>query len=109
VILKVDPRSGKILWQVQKLGQRCYLSGKYVYTTSANQGGIAMAIGLAEAVNAPRPDAPVYFHIYRLDPASGEEMWDFYREEAPEEEAFQQNWFVLRFGSEVQAWKFLAF
>lgn len=109
VILKVDPRSGKILWQVQKLGQRCYLSGKYVYTVSANQGGMAMLVGLAEAVNAPRPDAPVYFHIYRLDPASGEEMWDFYREEAPEEEAFQQNWFVLRFGNEVQAWKFLTF
>lgn len=109
VILKVDPRSGKILWQVQKLGQRCYLSGKYVYTVSANQGGIAMAIGLAEAVNAPRPGAPVYFHIHRLDPATGEEMWDFYREEAPDEEAFQQNWFVLRFGNEVQAWKFLTF
>jgi hypothetical protein len=109
VILKVDPRSGKILWQVQEHGQRCFLSGKYVYTASANQGGIAMAIGLAEALNAPRPDAPVYFHIYRLDPASGEVMWDFYRQEAPEEEAFQQNWFVLRFGNEVQAWKFLTF
>jgi hypothetical protein len=109
VILKVDPRSGKILWQAQKLGRRCFLSGKFLYAVSAEQGGMAMAIGLAEAVNAPRPDAPVYFHIYRLDPASGEVMWNFYREEAPDEEAFQQNWFVLRFGSEVQAWKFLTF
>jgi hypothetical protein len=109
VILKVDPRSGKILWQVQKLGQRCFLSGKFVYTASAEQGGIAMAIGLAEAVNAPRPEAPVYFHIHRLDPASGEEMWDFFRNEAPGEEAFQQNWFVLRFGNDLQAWKFLTF
>ncbi len=109
VILKVDPHSGKILWQVQKLGQRCFLSGTYVYTVSAEQGGIAMAIGLAEAVNAPRPEAPVYFHIRRLDPASGELMWDFFRDEAPEEEAFQQNWFVLRFGNKVQAWKFLTF
>jgi outer membrane protein assembly factor BamB len=109
VILKVDPRSGKILWQVKKLGQRCFLSGKYVYTVSAEQGGIAMAVGLAEAVNAPRPEAPVYFHIYRLDPASGEVMWDFFRDEAPDEEVFQQNWFVLRFGNEVKAWKFLTF
>jgi hypothetical protein len=109
VILKVDPRSGKILWQAQKLGQRCFLSGKYVYTSSAERGGLAMLIGLAEAVNAPRPEAPAYFHIYRLDPASGKVMWDFFRNEAPEEEAFQQNWFVLRFGNEVQAWKFWAF
>ncbi|MGP8199233.1 MAG: hypothetical protein ACLQU4_07010 [Limisphaerales bacterium] len=109
VILKVDPRSGRILWQVQKLGQRSYLSGKYVYTVSANQGGMGLLVGLAEAVNSPRPDAPVYFHIRRLDPATGRELWDFYREEAPEEEAFQGNWFVLRFGNEVQAWKFLTF
>jgi hypothetical protein len=109
VILKVDPRSGKILWQAQKLGQRTFLSGKYVYTASANQGGAAMLVGLAEAVHSPRPDAPVYFHIRRLDPESGRELWDFYREEAPEEEAFQGNWFVLHFGNEVQAWKFLTF
>jgi len=109
VILKVDPRSGNVLWQAQKLGQRCFVSGKYVYGVSVNQGGMGMLINLAEAVNAPRPDAPVYYHIHRLDPATGIELWDFYREEAPEEEAFQGNWFVLRFGNEVQAWKFLTF
>ncbi len=109
VIMKVDPRSGKILWQVQNLGQRCFLSGKYVYTSSADQGGVAMAVGLAEAVNAPRPEAPVAFHIYRLDPATGEVMWNFFRAEAPDEEAFQKNWFILRFGTEVQVWKFLTF
>jgi hypothetical protein len=109
VILKVDPHSGKILWQVQNLGQRCFLSGKYVYTASAQQGGVALAVGLAEAVNAPRPEAPVAFHIHRLDPASGEEMWRFFRQEEPDEEAFQQNWFILRFGDEVQAWKYLTF
>jgi hypothetical protein len=109
VILKVDPQSGKILWQAQNLGQHCFLSGKYVYTESADQGGIAMAIGLADALNAPRPDAPVYFHVRRLDPATGEVIWDYFREDAPDEMAFQQNWFVLRFGDDVKAWKFLTF
>jgi len=109
VILKVDPRSGKILWQVQNLGQQSFLSGKYVYSASAQQGGVAMAVGLAEAVNAPRPEAPVHFHIYRLDPASGEVLWSFFRAEAPDEEIFQKNWFVLRFGNDVQAWNFLDF
>jgi len=109
VILKVDPHSGKILWQAQNIGQRCCLSGKYVYTVSADKGGVAMAVGLADALGAPRPEAPVHFHVHRLDPATGQEMWDFFREEAPDEEAFQQNWFVLRFGNEVQAWKFLTF
>ena len=109
VIMKVDPSSGKILWQVQKLGQRTVLSEKYVYTVSADKGGVAMAVGLAEALNAPRPEAPEYFHIYRLDPASGEVMWEFYRNETPDEEAFQKNWFFLRYGNDVKVWKFLTF
>jgi hypothetical protein len=109
VLLKIDPSSGKILWQVAQEGQGCFLSGPFLYTASAEQGGIAMANGLAEALNAPRPDAPVYFHIYRLDPADGRILWDFYREEAPAEFSFQQNRFLTRFGSDVQVWKFLTF
>ena len=107
VIMKVDPRTGKILWQVEKTGHHCILSGKYVYTTSAEEGGVAMATGLAEALNAPRPEAPVYFHIYRLDPRTGMELWKFYREDAPDEEVFQDNQFVLRYGNDVQVWKYL--
>jgi hypothetical protein len=107
VLLKIDPTSGKILWQAAKEGQGAFLSGPYLYTASVNRGGIAMANGLAEALNAPRPDAPSYFHIYRLDPADGKILWDFYREEAPSEFSFQQNRFLVRFGSDVQVWKFL--
>jgi outer membrane protein assembly factor BamB len=109
VLLKIDPSSGKILWQVAQEGQSCFLSGPFLYTASAQQGGIALANGLAEALNAPRPEAPVYFHIYRLDPADGRMLWDFYRQEAPAEFSFQQNRFLVRFGSEVQVWKFLTF
>jgi hypothetical protein len=109
VLLKIDAASGKILWQVAKSGQGCFLSGPYLYTASAQQGGIAMANGLAEALNAPRPDAPVYFHIYRLDPADGNILWDFYREYAPAEFSFDQNRFLVRFNTTVQVWKFLTF
>ncbi|HUD46397.1 MAG TPA: hypothetical protein VMR33_06185 [Candidatus Baltobacteraceae bacterium] len=108
-LLKIDAASGKILWQALNLGQECYISGKYLYTSSVNQGGIAMANGLAEAVNAPRPEGPVYFHIHRLDPVDGKELWDFYREEAPMELSFQQERFLLRFSDRVQVWKFLTF
>lgn len=109
VIMKVDPRSGKILWQVQKLGQHCRLSGKYVYTVSQNQGGGVMAVGLADAINAPRPEGPAYFHIHRLDAATGKELWDFFREDAGDDVDFQQNTFIVRFGNDLQEWKFLDF
>jgi len=109
VLLKIDPASGKILWQVAQQGQRAFLSGPYLYTASADKGGVAMANGLAEALDTARPDAPVYFHLYRLDPENGKILWDFYRDEAPAELSFQQNRFLIRFGSDVQVWKFLTF
>ncbi len=68
-----------------------------------------MANGLAEALNTPRSEAPVYFRIYRLDPDTGNLDWEFYREEAPAEVSFQQNRFLLRFGHDVQVWSFLTF
>ncbi len=109
VLLKIDPSSGKILWQVANHGQGSFLSGPYLYTASAQLGGIALANGLSEALNTPRPDRAVYFRICRLDPADGRVLWEFYREEAAAEVSFRQNRFLVRFGSDVQVWKFLTF
>jgi hypothetical protein len=107
VIMKVDPRQGKILWQTQNRGRHTYLSGKYLYTTSRQRGGVALANGLSEALNAPAHAGPVYFHIWRLDPQSGAKLWDLAPPQAPDEVVFQGNWFVLRFDDDVQTWKFL--
>jgi outer membrane protein assembly factor BamB len=109
VIMKVDAHSGKILWQTQNLGQEIFLSGKYVYSSSAQAGGIALANGLAEALNTPRPERVVHYHIYRLDGGSGRLLWRFYRDQEPEEQLFQKNWIVLRFGNDLQVYKYLDF
>ncbi|HEY3861663.1 MAG TPA: PQQ-binding-like beta-propeller repeat protein [Verrucomicrobiae bacterium] len=109
VLLKINAASGKILWQAAKEGQRAFLSGPFLYTASAYKGGVAMANGLADALGTPGEEAPTYFHIYRIDPASGKILWDFYRTHAPADLDFQQNRFVVRFGSDVEAWKFLTF
>ena len=109
VLMKIDGASGKILWQAANLGQDCYLSGKYLYTSSVNKGGIAMANGLAEALNAPREEGPIYFHVYRLDPADGKQMWDFYRQERPMELSFDQTRFLIRFSDRVLVYKYLVF
>ncbi len=107
LLLKVDAASGKILWQSANHGQAAFLSGPYLYCASADRGGVAMANGLAEALNAPQQDAPTYFHIYRIDPGNGKVLWDFYRDQAPQEFSFEQNRFLVRMGAEVQVWKFL--
>jgi outer membrane protein assembly factor BamB len=107
VIVKVDPHLGKILWQTQKAGQNSFLTGKYLYTTIAQRGGIALANGLGEALNAPHSTGPAYFHMWRLDPETGAVIWTFSPDQPPDDVSFEQNWFVLRFGDEVQTWKFL--
>jgi hypothetical protein len=115
VVLKIDPASGKILWQAINLGQECCVSGKYLYSSSLNLGGMGMLRELAESLNAPQQEAPFYFHIYRLDPATGKSLWDFYRiygeypDGSPKELSFQQNRFLIRFTDRVQVWKFLTF
>jgi hypothetical protein len=106
VLLKIDEASGRILWQAMNLGQECFLTGKYLYTSSATMGGVAMAKGLAEALNAPRPEGPSYLHIYRLDPADGHLLWNFYRQEAPEALSFEQNRFLIHFSDRILAYKF---
>ncbi len=107
LVLKVDAASGKILWEAENVGQQCYLSGKYLYTSSVTKGGMAFTKGLANALNAPEPDAPTYLHIRRLDPLNGKVLWDFHREEAPDEFSFDQNRFLIRYSDRVQVWKFL--
>jgi outer membrane protein assembly factor BamB len=109
VLLKIDPSSGHILWKAADCGRECFLSGPFLYAAIAEQGGIAMANGLAEALNAPRPDSPVFFHIYRLDPDDGKVLWRFFREDAPAELSFRQNRFLVRFGNDLEVWKFLSF
>ncbi|HEY3912844.1 MAG TPA: hypothetical protein VGN61_00040 [Verrucomicrobiae bacterium] len=109
VLLKIDEPSGKILWQTPRIGEDCYLSGPYLYITSVTVGGIAMANGLAEALNSPKQEGPTYLHIDRIDPADGKVLWDFYREERPEELSFNQNRFLIRFPDRILAYKFLVF
>ncbi|HEX3988614.1 MAG TPA: hypothetical protein VHZ30_04225, partial [Verrucomicrobiae bacterium] len=107
LVLKVEAASGKILWEAENVGQQCYLTGKYLYTSSVTKGGMALTKGLANALNAPEPEAPTYLHIRRLDPLNGKVLWDFHREEAPDEFSFDQNRFLIRYGDRVQVWKFL--
>ena len=109
VLLKVDAASGKILWKAEGRGDRCLISGKFLYAESVEQGGAGIAAALGDALNAPRGGAPVYFHLYRMDPATGRALWSLYREQRPDNLAIQDNRILLRFGNDLELFKFLAF
>jgi hypothetical protein len=73
------------------------------------QGGVGMAMALSEALNQPRGEGPVYFRLYRLDPVTGGALWCLYREERPENAVIEGNRILLRFGNDVELFKYLAF
>jgi hypothetical protein len=109
VLLKVDALSGKILWKAEQRGERAIVSGKFLYSESVQQGGLGMAAALRDALDAPAGEGPVYFRLYRMDPATGQALWSLYREQRPENLAVEGNRILLRFGNEVELFKFLAF
>jgi hypothetical protein len=86
VIMKVDPRNGKILWKVQKTGSDIYLSGKYLYTLeSVPAGGM---------------------RIYRLNPGNGEPVWEHYEKRATSHCDFRRNTIQLLYDDQLQLLRF---
>lgn len=104
LLSKVDPASGKVLWQVEGISERCQLSGPYVYTTRAQISG-AQLIGANGDIDA----IPVHHRVYRLDPKTGREVWAYYRPKAPLQTEMWQNYLMLRYRSELRVLKFLTF
>jgi hypothetical protein len=109
VLLKLDAASGKILWKAEDRGERAIVSGKFLYSESVQQGGIGMATALRDALNQPAGEGPVAFHLYRMDPATGEALWSLFREQRPDNLAVEGNRILLRFGADVQLFKYLTF
>ncbi len=101
VILKVDSSTGKVLWRSEKLGEQCFVSDKYVYVTRAEISGL-------DVVRAGGDDSnvPVHFRIYRLNPGSGDYIWQFYDQQAPKHIEVQKNRLLLQYPKEVRVLTF---
>ena len=105
IFLKIDPKTGKTLWNVKPGGFISYLSGKYIYSvyihnTSADEEAAASVTGVA-------PNPPL-IHIRRINPRNGEVMWDYFQARSPLDVRFNGNMIQLLFKKEVQVLKFLS-
>jgi outer membrane protein assembly factor BamB len=109
VLLKVDPASGKILWKAEGRGGQCLVSGKFLYAADVEQGAGGIAGALGGALNTPQGGAPVSFNLYRMDPATGRTLWDLYYDQRPENLAVQDNHILLRFGDNLEFFRYLSF
>jgi outer membrane protein assembly factor BamB len=101
VIVKVDPTNGKALWHLEKVGDECYVAGKYLYSSRAIvPGGLMTMIG--------KGTSSTTFHLFRLNPRNGKQVWDYIREGFPGSVDFCENQILLQFNDRLEVLKFLS-
>ncbi len=103
-ILQLDAATGRVLWQKIDLADRFNLSDKFVYVSRAQVSGVEIA-----AAAMTDAQAPTHHRIYRLDPGTGAELWQFYRPKPPEFLDARKNRLLLQYPKEIRMLKFIAF
>jgi hypothetical protein len=98
VILKLDSHDGKILWNVQSRGLVNYVSGRFILSAQSSVPDDDDPDSESESVH--------WMRIRRLNPSSGQEVWDDFQQRAPLDIAFDQNTIRLVFKKEVQILRF---
>jgi outer membrane protein assembly factor BamB len=104
VLMKVDPSSGAIIWQKDRLGQEIFISGKYVYATQSRISGMDHF----SAMTSGGGDAPVHSRLYRVDPDNGKDLWEFYRPKPPQSVDPRENRLLLQYGNEILMVKYFS-
>jgi hypothetical protein len=106
-LLKIDPRTGKILWNVQPGGFISYLSGNFIYTVqiynpSKEKTKMADVAGIT-------PNPP-HIWIRRINPKNGQVIWVYYQaDKGPTLDVqFKANSIELVFAKEVEVLKYLS-
>jgi len=107
VVLKLDPKDGKVLWTAEPGGLVNYVSGKYLYT-------VQMYMPDEEEEESPYgsgagpSNVPPYVRIKRINPRNGHVMWEHFQQRAPVDIEFDKNTIRLVFKKEVQVLKFFS-
>jgi outer membrane protein assembly factor BamB len=106
VLMKMDPATGKILWNVKPGGFVSYLSGKFIYTVQSYDPNPHDEEALSDSLEGLQK--PPYLRITRINPANGRTMWDYERDSCPVTVEFDQNKIELVFKHSVQVLKYLS-
>jgi len=104
-VLKIDCKSGKVLWNVQPGGLVSHVDGKYVVCFAAHEGA---GLDPDSLTTLPGMNDSV-MDIRRLNPKNGHTDWDYVQQRAPLHIRFKGNTIELVFHKEVQVLKFLSF
>jgi hypothetical protein len=102
-VLRVDGKTGKVLWAVQPGGFVSHVEGKYVFCFASHQADDNQD---PDSLTTVRVDKSV-MDIRRLNPKNGKQLWDYADSRSPLSVRFKGNVIELVFRKEVQVLKFL--
>ena len=105
IVLKLDPKDGKVLWKAEPGGLVNYVSGKYLYTVQMYMPDEDEEESPYGSGAGPSRMAP-YVRIKRINPRNGHVMWEHFQQRAPVDIQFDQNSIRMVFKKEVQILKF---
>jgi len=102
-VLRIDCKTGNVLWNVQPGGFISHVDGKFVFCFASHQApdldpdSLTTLPGMLNSAMA----------IRRLDPKSGKTVWDYSEQRCPLSVRFNGNIVELVFRKEVEVLKFL--
>jgi hypothetical protein len=105
ILIKLDPKTGKTLWNIKPGGFISYLSGKYIYTVQSYDPNPSDE----EQTSDMGLQKPAYLRIARVNPANGRLMWEHYQDRCPIDVRFNDNSIEMVFKREVQVLRYLSF
>ena len=106
-LLKIDPQTGKTLWNVQPGGFISYLSGDFIYTVQIYNPSEDEIKTADRAGITPNPP---HIWIRRINPGNGQVVWVYYEaDKGPTLGVrFKDNSIELVFAKEVEVLKYLS-
>jgi hypothetical protein len=105
VVMKIEPRTGKVLWTADLGGLVNYVSGKFIYCMHSYHADDDEDSGPYTADSILGRSSTL--SIKRINPKNGRVMWEHVQERAPFDVQFDQNTIRLVFKKEVQVLRFL--
>jgi hypothetical protein len=106
LVMKLEPKAGKVLWTADVGGLVSYVSGKFIYCVRSYHAD-------DDEESAPYTMDSIsgresVLSIKRLNPKNGRVLWEHVQKRAPVDVQFDQNTIRLVFKREVQVLRFVA-
>ncbi len=96
IVLKVDAKTGQVLWREELGSLLNYVSGKFIFTVVSNM----------RDEEDPDDTSLSFMKLRRINPRNGTVMWEHFQQRAPVDIEFNHNVVRIVFKKEVQVLKF---